>query len=211
MQTIKIGSKCDDVKTLQNFLGLRADGIFGQTTHDAVVEYQKKNGLLADGVVGKNTWESIIKQMPRKCKRDIKEIIIHCTATPEGQPRTLEQIRQEHIKVNGWNDIGYHILIGINGEVWEGRSFDKVGAHCAGHNSNSIGVCYVGGVEYKKNTPYSKLKPKDTRTPKQKEALLSVLKKLKQDFPQAKIYGHHDFNKGKACPCFDPKNEYKNI
>ena len=52
---------------------------------------------------------------------------------------------------------------------------------------------------------------KDTRTPQQKESLIYLLKELKKMYPNAKIYGHHDFDKGKGCPCFDAKNEYKNI
>ena len=71
-------------------------------------------------------------------------------------------------------------------------------------NSNSIGVCYVGGVD-------KKIQPKDTRTEKQKYALVALLNDLRKLYPKAKIYGHHDFNKGKSCPCFDAKNEYKNI
>ena len=46
----------------------------------------------------------------KKSKRTIKEIIVHCTATPEGLDKTVEQIRNEHL-AQGWNDIGYHYLI----------------------------------------------------------------------------------------------------
>jgi hypothetical protein len=52
---LKLGSKGEDVKDLQNFLGLTADGDFGKKTEDAVKKWQKENGLTADGVVGDKT------------------------------------------------------------------------------------------------------------------------------------------------------------
>ena len=51
----------------------------------------------------------------------------------------------------------------------------------------------------------------DTRTPEQKESLEQLLKDLKQKYPDATIYGHKDFTNKKVCPCFDAKEEYKEI
>lgn len=210
MKTIKLGSKGSEVCTLQTKLSLHVDGMFGKITEEAVKAFQKQNGLKADGVVGDKTWAKLLAT-PTANKRNIKEIIVHCTATPEGQDKTVEKIRQEHIKERGFADIGYHWVVYRDGSIHQGRSEDKVGAHCTNHNSISVGVCYVGGLENKPNTAYSKLKAKDTRTPAQKASLLKLLKELKQRYPQAKIYGHNDFDKRKACPCFDAKTEYKNI
>ena len=131
--------------------------------------------------------------------RDIKEIIIHCTATPEGREVTVKEIDSWH-KQRGWQGIGYHYVIYLDGSIHPGRDINKIGAHCSGHNKNSIGICYVGGVD--KN-----MKPKDTRTPEQKEALIHLLKELKTIYPNAVIFGHRDFA-NKACPCFDAKSEY---
>lgn len=55
IKTLKIGSKCLDVKMLQTKLGIKADGIFGVMTQSAVEDFQHKNGLVPDGVVGKLT------------------------------------------------------------------------------------------------------------------------------------------------------------
>ena len=98
-----------------------------------------------------------------------------------------------------------------DGTIHDGRPMDLIGAHCAagGHNNGSIGVCYIGGLENNPGVPYAKLKAKDTRTHMQKIALLSVLMELKEYYPQAKIYGHHDFDRGKDCPSFDARDEYK--
>lgn len=206
---LKKGNRGESVKQLQKALNLYPDGIFGDVTEEAVKAFQKSKGLKQDGIVGDNTWEALPKPnygfggILKQSKRTIKEIIIHCTATPEGRVETVQSIRNMH-KAKGWSDIGYHYLIGLNGECWEGRNVNLIGAHCEGHNSNSIGVCYVGGVD-------KKMQAKDTRTEKQKDALVALLKDLRKLYPKAKIYGHHDFNKGKSCPCFDAKNEYKNI
>ena len=77
-------------------------------------------------------------------------------------------------------------------------------ARTKGHNRNSIGICYCGGVESDGKTP------KDTRTPIQKESLLSVLKTLRAMFPLSTVYSHNEYA-NKACPSFDATNEYKDI
>ena len=79
--------------------------------------------------------------------RNIKEIIIHCSATREGQDISVDTIRKWHVEGRGWSDIGYHFYIDINGDIQKGRDIAKIGAHCSGHNRNSIGICYCGGVE----------------------------------------------------------------
>lgn len=140
--------------------------------------------------------------------RKITEIIVHCTDTIEGVNWTVEDIRKWHTakppKGNGWSDIGYHYVIYLDGTIHKGCEESAIGAHCLNHNANSIGVCYVGGKE--RGTG----KAKDTRTPKQKEALISLLMKLVCKYPDAKIYGHRDFSNRK-CPCFDAKEEYKTL
>jgi len=59
---LKVGSKGEDVKKLQQKLGLGADGIFGRGTEEAVKSFQSKQGLVADGIVGENTWNKIMGQ-----------------------------------------------------------------------------------------------------------------------------------------------------
>ena len=200
------GSRGELVKRLQAALNLAQDGIFGAITEEAVKAFQKAHGLVPDGIVGEKTWAIIVpnESSLRVSRRTINRIIVHCTATPEGRVETVESIRRMH-KAKGWADIGYHYLIGLNGERWNGRNVNLVGAHCEGYNANSIGVCYVGGCD--KN-----MKAKDTRTDKQKAALIALLKDLRKLYPKAKIVSHRDLErKGKACPSFDATNEYKNI
>ena len=76
----------------------------------------------------------------------------------------------------------------------------------------SRGGVYKGKEKRRKGVAYKNLKPKDTRTDAQKVALLNLLLTLRKLYPQAKIYGHRDFDKhGKTCPSFDAKKEYSNI
>lgn len=198
MITLKKGSKGNEVKILQNKLGITSDGIFGNKTEQAVKNFQREHKLTVDGIVGNNTWKAL--GIITMNTRNITEIIVHCSATQEGKDYTVDNIRQWHL-ARGFNDIGYHYVIYRDGSIHTGRDESVIGAHCTGHNSNSIGVCYIGGVDKNNN-------PKDTRTKEQKIALLSILKELKIKYPKAKIHSHKDFA-NKACPSFDATTEYK--
>ena len=131
--------------------------------------------------------------------RKIDQIIIHCSATPEGRHVTVEEIRRWH-KKRGWRDIGYHYVIYLDGTIHAGRPICQMGAHCKGHNAHSIGICYVGGLD-------GNGKAKDTRTTFQKESLKSLVAQLKAQFPNVTIHGHNEFAR-KACPCFNVKTEF---
>jgi N-acetylmuramoyl-L-alanine amidase len=135
--------------------------------------------------------------------RDIKYIVIHCTAT---QPNTKKESILNYWKNTlKWKSVGYHRLIDANGVIHELAKYEQVTNGVKGYNSNSIHFSYVGGVDEFNN-------PKDTRTLKQKESLLYLIKQAKKQFPNAIVQGHRDF-KGvvKACPSFDAKIEYENI
>lgn len=134
--------------------------------------------------------------------RQINEIIVHCTATREGQNFKVEDINRWH-KQRGWNMIGYHYVVYLDGTIHQGRSEDQIGAHCLKHNTNSIGVVYVGGLD-------ANGKPKDTRTEAQKQGLRKLLTELKRKYPKATIHSHKDFAP-KACPSFDATKEYKDV
>lgn len=201
--TIRKGDRGERVKFVQRLLNLYPDGIFGNETDAAVRRFQQTNGLTADGIVGVGTLIRLCGFMFLPVDRTITEIIVHCTATPEGKDYTVDDIRRWH-KEQGWSDIGYHYVIYRDGSIHEGRDVKYSGAHCTGHNANSIGVVYIGGVSKDGKTA------KDTRTKAQKRALLQVMRTLRAAYPSARIYGHRDFAK-KACPSFDAKEEYKSV
>ena len=131
--------------------------------------------------------------------RFISKIIIHCTATKEGQDFDRSDVDRWH-KECGFDRIGYHYLICLNGDVQVGRQLEEVGAHAQGYNTHSVGVCYVGGLS-------KDGEPKDTRTEAQKTAMANLVKTLKTTFPEAEVIGHCDVS-SKDCPCFNAKKEY---
>lgn len=149
--------------------------------------------------------------------RKITEIIVHCSATAEGKDYTVADIDKWH-RARGFKKIGYHYVVYRDGSVHVGRSENEIGAHCQGHNANSIGVCYIGGLTTDGKTA------KDTRTPAQKQALKKLLIGLKKKYPGAKILGHRDTSPDKnhdgkiekwewvkECPSFDAKTEYAGL
>ena len=203
---LKKGMSGLHVQGLQHILHIYPDGKFGPLTEEAVKEFQTSHGLTADGIVGAKTWAALKSAEDgvfKKSTRVINEIIVHCSATPEGKAYLLDTIRQWH-RQRGFSDIGYHYVIHPDGTVEEGRDVNIAGAHCSGHNSKSIGICYIGGM-----TADNK-KAKDTRTDEQRAILLWLLIKMRKLYPSAKIHGHRDFA-AKDCPSFDATEEYKNI
>lgn len=200
---IRKGSRGEAVKKVQKILHLYEDGIFGKLTEEAVKEFQKENGLFPDGVVGDQTFAKMLGIEGVTKKRRIDEIIVHCSATAEGKDYTVEDITRWH-KQRGFSTIGYHYVIYRNGTIYTGRDIDVAGAHCTGHNTHSIGVCYIGGCKADGQSP------KDTRTPEQKQALRRLLSGLVELYPKAKIHGHRDYA-NKSCPSFDATREYKDL
>jgi len=136
--------------------------------------------------------------------RKINKIILHCSATPEGREHDVADIRRWHLK-RGFNDIGYHYLIHIDGTVEEGRPLNKQGAHCSGQNRGSIGICYVGGMSKDMK------KAKDTRTQAQKDSLINLMHELIYKYNKdITIHGHNEYA-NKACPSFNVQEEYANL
>lgn len=129
-------------------------------------------------------------------RSETKEIILHCTATPEGRDFSADDVDSWHRK-RGFACVGYHFLICRDGTVVRGRPEDRVGAHCQGRNSDSIGVCYVGGCARDGKTP------KDTRTTAQKESLNLLVFRLMRRYrlKLSDVRCHNEFA-AKACPSF---------
>lgn len=146
--------------------------------------------------------------------RAINLIVIHCSATPNGRRTTAADIDVWHQsrgfqRARTWRNrqnyslaaIGYHFVIYIAGTVATGRHLDEIGAHVAGNNRNSIGICMAGT---------------DRFSAAQWEALKGCVTALQKLYPRARICGHRDLspdqnNDGlvepwewlKTCPGFD--------
>jgi N-acetylmuramoyl-L-alanine amidase len=147
----------------------------------------------------------------------ITEIIIHCSATPNGKNFTAHDIDCWHAergfnrnltacKLSPYKHIGYHFVIDLNGSIEPGRGLDEIGAHCFGHNAVSIGICLIGT---------------DRFTYDQWHALARLAEDLKRmnQFSLNQILGHRDTSPDKnrdgkidqndwlkTCPGFDVKD-----
>jgi len=146
--------------------------------------------------------------------RRIDYIVDHCSATKPDENFGVEEFRKWH-KKKGWDDVGYHFIVRLDGKLELGRPLNKQGAHVRGKNKNSIGICYVGGYNAGGFA-------EDTRTDAQKETLWVLHVTLKAVHPKAIIKGHRDFSPDldgdgvispneyiKQCPCYDAGKEYK--
>lgn len=142
---------------------------------------------------------SVLEAISAPKSRQIDLIVVHCTATKPSADVHVADVDRWH-RQRGFAGIGYHFLITLDGSIEAGRPLEQVGAHCLGHNAHSVGVAYVGGLD-------ANGRPADTRTAAQKQALVELLQRLRQLFPQAEIAPHRRFA-AKACPCFDVDKEY---
>jgi putative chitinase len=74
---LKVGSKGEDVKKLQEKLGITADGSFGPGTEKKVKEWQSANGLKADGIVGSGTWAKMFDgSSPAPVTKPVSNVVI---------------------------------------------------------------------------------------------------------------------------------------
>lgn len=125
--------------------------------------------------------------------REINKIIIHCAATKPSMDIGAEDVKRWHVQ-RGWRTIGYHFVIRLDGTVEAGRPVSEPGAHAYGHNSDSIGICLVGGLDEEMN-------PVADYTDYQIDALANLVDQL-VDKHSAEVIGHNDVS-NKTCPNFD--------
>lgn len=148
---------------------------------------------------------------------DLKYLVIHCTATPEGREVTAADIRRWHTSPvseggRGWKRPGYTDIIHLDGTVErivdnnEDANVDpwEITNGAKGYNAVSRHVAYAGGCARDGKTP------KDTRTPAQLKAMEVYIKDFHERFPDVRIIGHNEVA-AKACPSFDVQKWLKQI
>lgn len=123
----------------------------------------------------------------------IKHIVIHCSDSPQGRGDTAATIHRWH-QERGFDGIGYHYVILESGEIERGRPHCWKGAHVAGHNGSSIGVCLIGI---------------DSFTDDQMAALRDLITELQSMYHDAEVVGHRDLDSRKTCPNFDVRQWLK--
>ena len=150
-------------------------------------------------------------------RKELKYLVIHCTATPEGREVTSAEIRRWHTSPKsaggrGWKQVGYTDLIHLDGSVerlvknnedawvddWE------ITNGAVGYNSVSRHIVYAGGCAKDGKTP------KDTRTAAQKATLERYVKDFHRRHPKVRIIGHGEVA-AKACPSFDVQKWLRSI
>ena len=133
--------------------------------------------------------------------RPIHTIIIHCSDSEWGDAKVIDQWH----RARGFDCIGYHFVI-LNGFrthaqlqagqpvaadvglIEAGRPLSRIGAHCKGHNTGSIGICLIG---------------KRTFAPAQLDALRTLVASLELSRPVRRVAGHYELFPGKTCPNLD--------
>lgn len=124
--------------------------------------------------------------------RKINKIIIHCTDSPDSRDVGIEEISRWHkemrfpISKSGFY-CGYHYVVRRSGQIEMARSDDETGAHCKGHNKDSIGICWVG-----------RHKPDSEQMKSLILITASVL--MKHGLEPKNVFGHCELNPGKSCP-----------
>jgi N-acetyl-anhydromuramyl-L-alanine amidase AmpD len=122
--------------------------------------------------------------------RKITLVVVHCSDSDIKSHDNIETIRGWHVNERGWTDIGYHYFINQAGALFPGRKESTVGAHVAGHNAGSIGICLSGRKSF---------------TDAQMVTLEKLLKDIckRHGLQKTDILGHSDLQPGKTCPNFD--------
>lgn len=134
-------------------------------------------------------------------QRQIKYIVVHCTATPT--TATIENIQQYWKKKLGWKNPGYHDIIKRDGTIVNILPETLIANGVRGYNSNAIHISYIGGIDARGNAT-------DNRTVAQQQAMYKRLLQLNEKHPQAAILGHRDFpGVAKACTSFDVRKWLK--
>lgn len=130
----------------------------------------------------------------------VKRLVIHYSATYPDQDFGVADIRKMHL-ARGFSDVGYHYIIKRDGTVQKGRADNVVGAHVAGHNTGSLGICCIGGIE-RATGPNVGV---DNRTEAQKAATVRLVSELLAKHPGAQVLGHRDLG-ATQCPGFDVRS-----
>nr|QHA25242.1 peptidoglycan recognition protein SC2 [Physocyclus mexicanus] len=141
-------------------------------------------------IVDRKAWGARPSTNPKSMSTPVDHVFIHHTEGAECTTKdkcieTMKQIQNYHMNSRKYADIGYSFLVGGDGRIYEGRGWNKVGAHTYGYNSRAIAISFMGN--YEKTAP--------------SETMLNAAKKLidcgvSKGFikKERQIHGHKDAN-----------------
>lgn len=140
----------------------------------------------------------------RSCKREITEVVVHHTDTYEDQIIDYDNVYKWHVEDRGFKDVGYHFLILRNGDLQVARPISREGAHCLkGHNANSIGLAFVGGIVGSSKKRGTK-RDSSTFRPEQWETFKAFMRAFYSVHPGGQAWGHNDIDpERRSDPNFD--------
>jgi N-acetylmuramoyl-L-alanine amidase len=102
-------------------------------------------------IISRAQWGARPPRGTEAMKTPVPYVIVHHTVMGEGECsnrseciEVMKDIQDLHMDTNGWDDIGYSLLVGGDGSVYEGRGWNRVGAHSPGYNDKSIGISVIG-------------------------------------------------------------------
>jgi len=136
-------------------------------------------------------------------ERYIDKIVLHCSATNNTKAYTAYDIDEWHRQRWGHDSgCGYHYVVLLDGAIQKGRWVDYPGAHVKDNNENTIGICYIGGLDERGRPAWDRLQPK------QKESIIRLVTKLSDSYGldpyNGDLMGHYEFpNVRKDCPCIN--------
>ncbi len=159
--------------------------IFANTTYDAF--YQKRRVQRYNIEISKL---ALNFRQPEK----INKIILHGSYTRQYNQINIADLNQWHVIEKGFADIGYHYFINKYGHIIVLRPLAYNGAHCLGHNENSIGICVAGGMAVNKKDW------EDNYTEESRQSLAWLVDTLAKMFPIQRCRGHRTFDTNRLCP-----------
>lgn len=116
---------------------------------------------------------------------------------------SVEAIHNYHKNTNKWAGIGYNFYIRLDGSIWEGRGWDKVGAHAgasSGYNGKTVGICFEGN--------YSEL---TSMSAVQFNAGVWLIKEAFKKYGKISVWGHREVYPT-ACPGINfPLDKFKTV
>ncbi|KAJ0021874.1 hypothetical protein NQD34_009364 [Periophthalmus magnuspinnatus] len=150
---------------------------------------------MAVNIVSRAQWGALTPRNIDKLNSPARRVIIHHTATRSSKTQAesisdVRSIQRHHMENRHFDDIGYNFLLALDGTVYEGRGWGVVGAHTKGHNSDSVGIAFMGN--FTSESPSS-------------EALTSVKRLLEAGVSQGfllsefLLFGHRDLG-STECP-----------
>jgi len=125
--------------------------------------------------------------------RPIRGIVVHHSATPDGDTLSWDDIKRYHVETNHWADIGYHAgieAIGGSYQMLIGRPWTRAGAHAPDRNADTLGLCLVGNFD---------LVPPPSLQWGQAVALVRWWRDLFK-IPVEQVFGHREVTPGRGCP-----------